>query len=247
MIAELPGVSLDELDERASLQRRVDNKYAIDADAFIELVRTLHSDHQVLEIDGRREFRYQSVYFDTPELRCFHDHIDDRRPRFKVRTRHYRDTGKCVFEVKIKRGDGETDKRQIDHDSAADELDNDARECLRAALVDADCEPPEQSLASSLRTSFTRITLAPATGVARTTCDMGIELTRPDGRQARLKEGFVVVESKSEDGEGPTDRVLAALGQEPISLSKYRTGIALLADEAHDSSRQSAQQLFDVR
>jgi hypothetical protein len=200
----------------------------------------------VLEIDGRREFGYQSVYFDTPELRCFHDHVDDRRPRFKARTRLYRDTGKCVFEVKIKRGDGETDKRQIDHSVAADEFDEAARECLRAALHGTDCEPPGGSLRASLRTAFTRVTLAPETGAARTTCDLGIELTRPGGGQARLKAGLVVVESKSEDGEGPTDRELRALGHESISLSKYRTGIALLVDDARDDSRQRVQQLFDV-
>jgi hypothetical protein len=88
--------------------------------------------------------------------------------------------------------------------------------------------------------------LSPETGAARTTCDFGIELTRPDGRQARLKEGFVVVESKSEDGEGPTDRELLALGHKSISLSKYRAGIALLVDDARDESRARTQQLFDA-
>jgi hypothetical protein len=38
-----------------------------------------------------------------------------RTPRFKIRTRLYEDTDACMFEVKLKRSDDETDKGQIDY------------------------------------------------------------------------------------------------------------------------------------
>src|SRR5205814_1442908 len=82
---------------------------------FLELLEQLRDDHDVLEIDGRRWFEYRSVYFDTPDLCCFWDHVHGRLPRFKARTRLYRDTGSCVFEVKLKRSDEELDKRQTEH------------------------------------------------------------------------------------------------------------------------------------
>lgn len=249
LLSGLPGVSLDELDERASLLRRVDTKYIVDEHAFGELLRRLGPDHEVLEIDGRREFGYQSMYFDTADLRCFRDHVEDRASRFKARNRLYRDTGRCVFEVKLKLGGGETDKRQVKHPpEAVDDLDDDAEQCLRDALAGAGLDPPAQPLGKSLRTSFKRITLTPAGGAERTTCDFGILLERSTSRRARLRRGLFVLESKSESGKSPTDRELAAIGIEPVSLSKYRTGIALLAPEAHDpQSSERAERLFDVR
>ena len=94
---------LDALDERAALLRRVDHKYALPESAFEQLVRRLRADHQVLEIEGRRVFRYSTTYFETPDLRCFIDHVENRLPRFKARSRLYEDSGQCVFEVKLKR------------------------------------------------------------------------------------------------------------------------------------------------
>ncbi|MBV8430643.1 MAG: hypothetical protein JO244_05740, partial [Solirubrobacterales bacterium] len=81
LLGELDPVSLDELDARAALLRRVDNKYALPVADFERLARQLKSDHQVLEIDGRRRFRYSNTYFETEDLRCFIDHIEDRVPR----------------------------------------------------------------------------------------------------------------------------------------------------------------------
>ena len=137
-------VTLEELDERAALLRRVDNKYGVERARFEELLERLRDDHQVLEIDGGRVFEYCSTYFDTPELRCFNDHVEDRQPRFKARTRLYVDSDRCVFEVKLKGKDDETDKRQTDHAMEdAERFTDSARECLEQALKDAGLEAPE--------------------------------------------------------------------------------------------------------
>jgi VTC domain-containing protein len=130
--------SLSELDQRAALLRRVDHKYAVDVDRFRELAGRLADDHEILEVEGRRVFRYRSAYFDTPQRRCFEDHVHDRLPRFKARTTTYEDSGLCVFEVKLTRAEGETDKRQVDHDlGAARRLTPEAAQCLKEALAEA--------------------------------------------------------------------------------------------------------------
>jgi hypothetical protein len=221
-------VSLDELDERAALLRRVDNKYAVERDAFERLLERLRDDHQVLEIDGRRMFAYRSTYFDSPELRCFVDHVEDQAPRFKARTRLYEDTDRCVFEVKLKREDGETDKRQVDYAvDDAERLTDEARTCLAEALGDVGLDAPDD-MAPTLLTRFNRITLAARSGSERLTCDLGVRLSHPNGEAASLRDGVILVETKSEDGESPADRALAALGLEPVSLSKYRVGMSLV-------------------
>ena len=139
-------ISLDELDERAALLRRVDNKYAVTEQEFAELARRVRQDHQALEIEGRRLFGYSTTYFETPELRCLADHIEDRVPRFKARTRLYEDSGECVFEVKLKRSEDETDKRQIDYrPDARRRLTQEAQGCLRSALERAGLQAPVSS------------------------------------------------------------------------------------------------------
>ena len=43
------------------------------------------------DADEPLEHRYESVYFDTPDLRCFPGHVEGREPRCKVRSRLYAD------------------------------------------------------------------------------------------------------------------------------------------------------------
>ena len=65
-VADLPAVSLAEVMERAALQTRVDRKHLVPVDRFAELAAGLPGSWAALEIDSRRGFAYESVYFDTP-------------------------------------------------------------------------------------------------------------------------------------------------------------------------------------
>jgi hypothetical protein len=237
------AVSLSELDERAALLRRVDNKYAVERDVFLELADRLREDHEVLEIRGRRMFAYRTTYFETPDLRCFRDHVEGRIPRFKARTRLYQDSNECVFEVKLKTGEDETDKRQIDHPADRSEtMTDEARECLSEALTDAGLEVPDE-LERRLHTDFHRITLSPRGGSERLTCDLSVRLSGPDHGTAELDPGLVLVETKTEHGDSPADRELRRRGIETISLSKYRVGMSLVGD-ARTSGLQPGSELF---
>ena len=246
MVSPLDGldpISLHVLDERAALLQRVDVKYVVDRDVLAVLIERLAGDHDVLEIEGRRQFAYDTVYFDTDELRCFRDHAADVKPRFKARTRRYVDAGDCVFEVKVKREDGSTDKRQTEHEGDADALKPAAEELLADTLRDAGIEPPGE-LAAVLRTSFDRATLAAQEGDARLTVDVGVTLARMDGEAVRLRDDLALVESKSEVGDSPADRVLAELGATSLSLSKYRTGIDALLRRDETGEVEEARALF---
>jgi hypothetical protein len=244
VVDRLAPVSLRDLDERAALLRRIDHKYVLDRDVFEALVARLSDDHDVLEIDGRRVFGYGSTYFDSGDLRCFHDHVQGRVPRFKARTRHYRDSGACTFEIKLKVGEGETDKRQIDHAPPDDGiLTDEARRLLDETLAEAGLETPPD-LRPALRTGFERITLAAREGGARLTCDLGVAMEALDGRSTRMRERRVLVESKSEDGDAAADRILAELGQARVSLSKYRTGIDLLVERDESGDLDAIRPLF---
>lgn len=230
LLGGFEGVSLKALDKRAALLRRIDNKYAVSPDEFAQLSERLSGDHDVLEIDGRRGFAYRTTYFDTPELRCFVDHVEDHVPRFKARSRLYEDTGKCVFEVKLKRSADETDKRQIDYPrEERRRLTGDAMECLNSALTDQGLTPPEE-LEATLTTEFDRVTLGARDGSERLTCDFGVCLVGRDGNSVQMHRDLILVETKSEEGRSPADVELERLSVPTISLSKYRVGMSLVGD-----------------
>ena len=113
--AMVAPISLDELMALAELQTRVDRKYFVPAGVFRQLIAELADELQVLDIDGRRTFGYESVYFDTPDLTTYRAHLQRRRQRFKARTRTYTDTGLCMFEVKLTGARGETVKQRVPH------------------------------------------------------------------------------------------------------------------------------------
>ena len=71
-VHQLPSITLEELNDNAALQTRVDRKYILTAAQAGQLLPVLAAGAQVLQIDQLRSFRYSSVYFDTPELASFH-------------------------------------------------------------------------------------------------------------------------------------------------------------------------------
>ena len=230
---EFEPVSLEEVDKRASLQKRVDHKYIVTLDRLAELLDDLRADHQVLEIDGDRTFDYRSVYFDTPDHRCFDEHVRDVKPRFKLRTRHYVTTEQCVFEVKVKQPDGETIKESIDYDGAsADRLTDQAHEVIAQVLAKHGIDPPAE-LRPSLTTEFRRSTLGLRDRPERLTIDRALGLRCGDDLLC-LRDDRALMETKTEDGEGGADRVLREAGVEPVSFSKYRLGIGQLARPGED-------------
>jgi hypothetical protein len=240
-------IALEELDRRASFQRRVDNKYLAPLDALERVLGELADDHEVLEIDGRRVFRYESAYFDTPSLDSFRDHVADRTPRVKVRSRLYVDADASAFELKVKLADGETRKEALDQQQPEEHglLTERAREFLSRNLEGVLGGAAPTDLEPALVTRFERATLVAKSGVVRVPLDTRVELARPGERGVRLVDGLVLVEAKSESGEEAADRLLRDAGIEPVALSKYRVGIGLLVtDDPEPQLGGRADQLF---
>ena len=221
----LPPIALAELEAAAALQERVDTKYVVPRGALAGLAARLGDTHSVLEIDGRREFRYRTTYFDTDELRAFRDHLQQRRRRFKCRSREYVDSGLCTFEVKFKGLRGRTIKFRMPYDQALrDELSEPALAFLRDCLERSYGLPPDGVLRPALAVAYTRVTLV-GPG-ERVTCDFDLAFSAPDGNSGRLAPGMAIVETKSERGSAAADRALRALGARPEGgCSKYCLGI----------------------
>jgi hypothetical protein len=244
VLSALEPATLEEMDARSALRRRVDTKYIVPRAQLPDLIERIDG-YEVLEIDGRRLFTYESVYFDTPGLRCFWDHVEDARPRFKARTRYYRDTETCFFELKVKTGD-ETTKRQRDCDVTEHGIITEsAAAFLAKTLTELTDEEPPRDLAPTLSTTFRRATLSAREGGERATIDMEVVLQAMDGRNVTLRDEFALLETKSEEGKGQLDAELGASGQEPVSISKYRLGVGLLlAGDPESAHHESLRRCF---
>lgn len=217
-------LSLESLTARAALLHRIDTKYIVDLPALDALIDAVWRDFLVLEIDGRRVFGYDTVYFDSPELDGYHAHVQGRRHRFKARSRRYLDSDLSVFELKLKGLRGATVKHQLaidayEHGTITPHSASFAGEILGAALG----HPLPESYAPQLAMRYQRVTLASRHGVERMTWDFALEFTGGGG----LAPTHVIVETKSERGRGRADRALANLGVRPMSVSKYCAGIGL--------------------
>jgi hypothetical protein len=241
----MPGIGLAEVLERAALQTRVDVKYLLTPDRHRRFLRALAEaeDWGCLEIDGRRDFGYRSVYFDTSDLLTFRQHRQGRRRRFKIRTRTYLDTGSSMFEVKLRGARESTLKERIDHPLGdAERLSDPAQEFLAATLWEAYHLKVPQGLCVSAKTEYRRRTLVHLGGETRITCDSALVCSSPHHRRAAAP--MVVVETKSAAPGGPADRLLWSLGARPMRISKYCLAAATLTPGITAGPWRRAQKLL---
>jgi len=230
--AALAPIGLAELVERAALQTRIDRKYLLPLAAAEQVVAGLAGSARVLQIGGRRDFGYSSLYFDTPELTSYHLAARGRRRRFKVRRRTYTDTGQSYLEVKTRGGRGSTVKeRTPDDDGRTLALDAVRREFVDEVLGRAGVPALARELTPVLATGYQRTTLhLPAEDGApdsRVTVDTGLSWTVPGGPRLQLP-GLAIVETKAGSTPSAADRWLWQHGHRPTRVSKYGTGLAAL-------------------
>jgi hypothetical protein len=226
-LAQLPAVGLTELIERAALQTRVDRKYLVPLHELPELLDRLAPYARVLDIDGERSFRYESVYFDTPWLASYHCAAYRRRRRFKVRTRTYLDSAQCWLEVKISGARGSLTKHRLPHHPGERDSVRPGRAFVDAALAgESVCDTAGIPLEPSLVTTYRRATLLLPATASRVTIDTVLRW-RHGARILHLPE-LAVIETKTGSAACAADRMLWQRGLRPVRISKYATGLAAL-------------------
>ncbi len=210
---------------QAKLMRRVDTKYVMPLRHLPEVLAQLQPHYSVLEIDGHRIFTYQSVYFDTSDLRFYRMHHSGARPRFKVRHRRYVETDTSYVEVKVKTNKNRTYKERVkttgihpDHR----EIRRYARGYLPGNIGD---------ISPRLRVGFRRITLADEFSSERLTLDTQIRFRVPGNGQGLVLHPVVVAEHKTLREAKPGSVFSRLMRQRrilPVSFSKYCVGCSLL-------------------
>lgn len=231
-------VGLDEVLAEAPAVVRVDRKYLVAVDVAQQFVDRLPTEFRALEIDGRRTTSYVSTYFDTPDFHACRAHIQQRRRRWKFRSRLYVEDGFCRLEVKARAGNGLTSKYFCDIDPRdRQHLDQGGAEFVRAQLSELgfhDVDSLTATLRPTLEATYRRSTLAAPGHAMRVTLDETVACTR-NGHVVELDPRYVIVETKGGVLPGVADRLLRDLDQRPRPFSKYASSLSVIEPSLADN------------
>jgi len=227
-----------ELIQERELLDRVDRKFLTTTGVVAQFLAMVVGDYKVLAAGESRWAKYETCYFDTPELFSFHEHIRGRRPRYKVRIRHHVERQRSFLEVKRKCNNGKTIKARVSREFGNAQL----------AVGDLDfirehCPFEAAQLEQSVWTNFRRATLIGIHTNERITIDLGLTFER--GEQSSARHLLAIVELKQPRFSHTTPAALAlrALHVRESSMSKYCAGVA----DLHEGARKRARQEMSRR
>lgn len=247
LVSPFEPISLKQLNAKAAMLNRLDNKYVVSADVLSQALAGLTARFDILEIEGKRQFTYETCYFDDPDNSSYFDHHRGRRQRFKVRVRKYTDAQQCFVEVKLRAKRGITIKKRLEYEmSKYGTLDERAWEHITSCYQDLYRREFRYTLIPVLEMRYKRVTLVAKEGGERMTIDCSLAFFG-NGQTRSISENLFVVETKSANGNGIADKVLRALHQHPTKrCSKYCVARAALQGVSRYNKFLSALRKLDA-
>ena len=231
LLSGFDPISLQDLNAKAEMLSRIDNKYVAPRSALQNLVPTLAAEFDILDIDCRRAFTYETRYFDDAERSAYYEHHQGLRKGFKVRVRRYSDADLSFLEVKVKGKRGMTQKfrRQIDG-GLPEKLSEQALSFARNSYTTHYGKSFDYRLQNALNLRFKRITLVAKSGGERMTIDTDLRFHTQDGT-VHVGTDVFIIEAKSALGRGFADIQLRRAGQRATKkCSKYCIGMAVMGE-----------------
>lgn len=222
----------------AELMERSDLKFAINLNDLMLVLPQLSNDYRILEINNKRNFNYDTLYYDTPEHLLYKMHHNGKMNRYKVRRRTYIDSNISFLEAKIKNNKGVTNKVRVKCERDVDFQDYLVSEFLFEHL-NVDCS----NLLPSININYDRIALINKSTIERVTIDMGLTYSF-EGKKSTYNN-LVIIEVKS-DGKTNTliKRLLRDTNKKPVSLSKYCVGMYML--EVNEKRNNFKKQVLKI-
>ena len=224
------AVSLSEMDT-VKLMNRTETKYVFAASQLPHILEGLSSDYHMLEIDGIRRSAYTTVYFDTEELKFYHEHHNGKLSRQKIRIRKYMDSDQAFIEVKTKNSKGRTIKKREKEAALSAILSENA-----AAFVTKHVEIDPKEISAKLLNSYRRITLVNLISKERVTLDLDLEF-KHEGEKVKVHE-IVIGEVKQEKYNVNSSFIqqMRSFHIRSMSMSKYCLGSVLLKKEMNSKA-----------
>lgn len=223
IVNSMKPITLDAMKE-VKLMNRVDTKYLITSDQLMAILNGIHEHYYAQEVEGKRLSAYDTVYYDTPDLRMYIIHHDRHLVRDKVRVRTYVDSNLTFCEVKHKTNKGRTKKKRIEIQQGTDIIHD-----PEASSFLAERQPyPVASLSPHLETKFDRLTLVNYEKTERLTVDCDVCFNNFVSSTSASMDPLVIMELK-QDGRARSllKEVLLNLRIKPYKISKYCIGTAM--------------------
>lgn len=216
------------------LMKRYDTKFVFHADKLQSVLEYLRKDYGVLEINNKRIFLYQTLYYDTDDYYFYRQHHDKKLSRYKIRCRTYADTEKCYIEVKCKNNKKKTikDRLLINNAMVHSDLLDEAVLFARAHVFGKECENRVNDIKPALLVNYRRITLTNPRNHERITFD--VDLTFSDGDHDLKMKNLVVAELKQSHlvMSSCFSKYLKKMNIFPVQFSKYCMGVILMGKSA---------------
>ena len=223
ILKEFEPVELDEMGT-VRYMNRVDTKYLFPVSRLPHLLANVQKEYKALEMEKMRRFRYKTVYFDTPDLRFYNQHVTGKLNRTKVRIRTYESNGLTFLEVKQKSNKGRTSKSRQEKEPGDMNHIEQSRLFLNELL-----SSEAENLKAVINTGFTRITLVSFEKSERITIDYDLRWNNLRGETVSMPF-LAIAEIKSDKSstQSPFFRQLKQMGIRKSGFSKYALGMAMV-------------------
>ena len=244
-LSRFEEISVEDLSAQAELLRRFDTKFIVPVEILPQIYTSLPCTTKVLTVDNSHSTSYATHYYDSSDLHTYHDHLKQRRKRFKIRTRFYNEPLNGYLEIKIKMPRGQTQKVRwaLNVNDVASPLGESHLSLLNAALTDNSYTPLTNDYHRTLKTTFSRTTLFDPESLERITIDEHLHASLKDS-EINLGSTHAIVEIKSSSQVGHTHRIFTHLGIRPRSVSKYCVAMTALRPELGGTPWKSALRLL---
>jgi hypothetical protein len=183
-------VSLQEM-EGVKLLNRVDTKFIFEIRKLPLLLNRLKDNYRILEVNGLRKSRYETLYYDTVDHKLYMHHHNGKLNRYKVRHRKYLDSNLEYFEIKFKNNKRRTIKKRILETQLNEQISGRSAEFLKEMTP----LTPEM-LTPAIKVSYTRITFVNIDMTERVTID--VDLSFKDSKQEKAFPGLIIAELKQD-------------------------------------------------
>jgi hypothetical protein len=221
-------ISLEEVNRKAALLQRKDNKYLVPVGLFVDVLRDAADAFEVLTIADQRIFAYSTMYYDDANYQCYLDHHNGRRLRVKVRERLYEQSNQKFLEVKLKSKRKSTVKHRFNtRIESSNTLTSEKEDFVKEKYATHYSRDLNMSLIYSLAMRYNRFTLVSKHSSERVTVDSQLCFIGKSSLTT-ISDDQLIVEVKSRNGSGVFDKLLRKNGVRPKKkLSKYCLGLCL--------------------
>ena len=177
--------------DSVELMNRTDTKFVFRESDLTAFLEKLKNTYRVLEVNGYRVSRYETLYFDTTNFDLYHAHQRGKPSRFKIRCRKYVESNLNFFEIKFKNNKERTIKDRIRQNTINGKIETVAEKLLieKTPLL-------AKNLEAKLWTNFSRITLVNKLYPERVTLDLKLNFKNNSG--GKSIQNLVIAEVKQD-------------------------------------------------